>query len=73
MNLSCEQLKAIKLLSEAYSALSKVWSDELGEEMNDRNLLPVRCLDEAEAECLDIYFSNSKQQINEEVVMTTSS
>ncbi|MGG2201873.1 hypothetical protein [Paenibacillus validus] len=50
MKLTQEQQKAMQLLAEAFGALSKEWTDELGEALNDVGLLPTRCLMEAEAE-----------------------
>ena len=54
MKLTQGQQQAIQLLAGAFGALSKEWTDELGEALNAVGLLPSRCLMEAEAECLHI-------------------
>ncbi|MCP1312129.1 hypothetical protein [Paenibacillus tyrfis] len=50
MKLTQEQIKAMRLMAEGLGALSRLWTDELGEALSDAGLLPFRSLDEAEAE-----------------------
>ncbi len=43
-----QQIRAVRLLAEATSALNASWTDEMGEALHNLNLLPNRDLLEAE-------------------------
>ncbi len=52
--LTPQQSRALRKLSEAYGELSNVWTDDFNEMLADQYLLPLRDLQEAEAELLHI-------------------
>ncbi|TVX85554.1 hypothetical protein [Paenibacillus agilis] len=68
LKLTAEQQAALQLLANAYDLLTHVvWTDELGEFLNDRRLLPMRDLTDAEAECR-YYAISGLIDLNEEEV-----
>jgi len=48
--LTIQQRKALRALSDAYQALSDAWTDEVGNALADKGLLPMRDLMEASSE-----------------------